>query len=162
MNYIFSYCLSTGRHISLPLLMDGSQPQNKSYNMKNIADKPIRESSLTDDGEIDAAVAGGRSFEIDSASVESGVRFVNVVDRQTGTRWRFIRNTLLLLLLLLLLNNFGEKRSFTQDVLVWPVSRSVRVFITSVVPVNNLKKKKNKNKIKESDNQVIRLAKHDI
>ena len=39
---------------------------------------------LTDDGQVDAAVARRRLFEIYAAPVESGVRFADVVDAQSG------------------------------------------------------------------------------
>ena len=72
---------------------------------------------LTDDGEVDAAVASRRSAKVHAASVESGVGFANVVNGQAGR-----------------LLDRGEESSFAQHLLVGPVSRSSGKFIPGVVP----------------------------
>ena len=41
---------------------------------------------LTDNGEIDAVVLGGRHLEVDSAPVLAGVRLSDVIDRQYRRR----------------------------------------------------------------------------
>lgn len=85
--------------------------------------KRLKTQSLTDYGEIDAAVAGRRSFKIDAASVETNIRFVHVVDHQTSGR----RSVTL---------QFAEKSSFAQHIIIGPMSRPTGVFIPSVVPAN--------------------------
>lgn len=73
---------------------------------------------LTNDGEIDATVASRRSFEIDSASVESGVRFAYVVNHQSSRVF-----------------HCAKISSFAEDVLVGPMSWPIGVLVSSVVPV---------------------------
>ena len=74
--------------------------------------------SLTDDGEIDATVAGRRSLEIHATSVQTGVRFAYVIDHQAAG-----------------VLDRAEKGSLAQHILIGPVSRPIGVFVTGVVPV---------------------------
>lgn len=83
-----------------------------------------REKFITDNGEIDSAVARGRSFEIDAAPVESSIRFAYIVNHEASGRG-----------IIILHQDRGEESSFAQDVVVGPVARPVGVLVSCVVPV---------------------------
>ena len=83
-----------------------------------------RRKLITDNGEVDSAVARGRPFEIDAASVESGVRFPHIVDHEASGGG-----------IIVLHQDRGEEGSFAQDVLVGPVPRPAGVLVSCVVPV---------------------------
>ena len=53
--------------------------EKKSKEKKANDDKKKRK-ELTDDGEVDAAVTRRRFLEVDTASVEAGVHFADVID----------------------------------------------------------------------------------
>ena len=80
---------------------------------------------FTNNGEIDSAIPRRWTFEIDAASVKTGIRFAYIVDHQATGRGIIIRH-----------QNRAEESSFAQDVLVGPMSRPVGVFISGVIPVS--------------------------
>lgn len=73
---------------------------------------------LTDDAKVDPTVAGGRTPEINTAAVETGVRLPNVINRQTGR-----------------LLDRREEGSFAQHLVVRPMAGPCGKFVTGVIPV---------------------------
>lgn len=98
--------------------------------------KRLKTQSLTDYGEIDAAVAGRRSLEIDAALVESGVGFVDVVDRQASASYASSASgqRRSVITRLLMRQQFAEEGPFAQNVIVRPVAGPLGVLISGVVP----------------------------
>lgn len=76
---------------------------------------------LTDDGQIDPAVASRWPFEINTTSIKTGIGFTNIVNNQSSCAL-----------------DCAEISSFAQHVFIGPMSWPVGVLVPSIVPTNQM------------------------